>query len=298
MSDQSTGGGSASSLMANAMDAASGAYEDARGRAVDAASRTASAAKAEALSRAEGAKDGLADQGERLAQSLRSAVDGGDDSIQAKLMAAAADSVQDLVGSLRGKSLDQLVADAGSFARRNPGAFVAAAALAGFAAARFARASAPAAEAYGDIEGTGMGSSYASPRQTGSGYAGSGYAGSGMSGSDVTGLGMTGAGLAATSATGSDYAGGVAGSDYAGGASSYAGTSTGSSEGLGYGVGDVQGGLGTSGLTTSDLTTDDGFASDMASDLPADDYADPDVEPALDADRDGLTSTTPEGQRS
>jgi hypothetical protein len=197
MSDQSTGGGSASSLMASAAEAASGAFEDVRVRAADAASRTASAAKSEALSRAEGAKEGLVDQGERFAQSLRSAVDGGDDSIQAKVMAAAADSVQDLVGSLRGKSLEQLLADAGGFARRNPGAFVAAAALAGFAVARFARAAAPMSQTFADIEGTGTGSAYGSPRPTGTGYAGADFTGSG--GGVAYGSGRMGSGVSTSS---------------------------------------------------------------------------------------------------
>lgn len=195
MSDQTTGGTTASTLLDSAKGAATEALGEARARAGDVASRTAQAAKAEALDRAEGAKDGLADQGERLAASLRSAVDGGDDSIQAKLMAAAADSVTDLSNTLRGKSFDQLLSDAGDFARRNPGAFVAAAALAGFAVARFARASAPAATAYADIEGTGTGTAYGSPRQMGSGYAGTtSYGPSGGSSTSGYGAGrVTGA---------------------------------------------------------------------------------------------------------
>ena len=174
MSDQTSGGSTASSLLASATTAASDALGEARDRAADVASRTAKAARHEAMDRAEGAKDGLADQGERFAQTLRSALDQGDDSIQSKLMAAAADSVTDLSNTLRGKSFEQLMADAGEFAKRSPGAFVAAAALAGFAVARFARASAPAASAFGDIEGSGAGSAYGSPRQMGSGYASGG----------------------------------------------------------------------------------------------------------------------------
>lgn len=172
MSDQTTSGTTASSLLASATNAAGDALGEARDRAAGVASRTAKAAKAEAMDRAEDAKDGLADQGERLARTLRGALDQGDDSIQSKLMAAAADSVTDLSNTLRGKSFEQLVANAGEFARRSPGAFVAAAALAGFAVARFARASSPAASLYGGIEGAGAGSAYGSPRQMGSGYAG------------------------------------------------------------------------------------------------------------------------------
>ena len=129
-------------------------YQDVKGRAVDAASRTASAARAEALDRAETAKDTIADEGRRLADSLRA--QGGDDSIQAKVLNVVADSVSDLSDSLRGRSFADLLSEAQSFARRNPGAFVAAAALAGFALARFARASAP-------QESEDLGGAYGSP---------------------------------------------------------------------------------------------------------------------------------------
>ena len=209
MSDQSSGSNDAASLLSSAREAASGAIEEARARAADVAPRLASAAKAEAKSRAESAKEGLVDQGERLAQSLRGALEGGDGSIQAKLMAAAADSVEDLAGSLRGRSLDQLLGDAGAFARRNPGAFVAAAALAGFAVARFARASAP-SSLYGDNEGAATGSSYSSPRQTGQGYAGRG--------SDLGGR-PGGQGYQAGGYAGSSYESGAASGGFASGQS-------------------------------------------------------------------------------
>lgn len=140
-------------------------YQDVKTRAVDAASQAASAAKAEALGRAETAKDTIADEGRRLADSLRSASQGGDDSVQAKVLNVVADSVADLSESLRGRSFEELLSQAQGFARRNPGAFVAAAALAGFALARFARASAPqadVADGYGTdgygMSGQGMGS--------------------------------------------------------------------------------------------------------------------------------------------
>ena len=138
------------------------ALDDAKSRAYDAAAKTASAAKSEAYTRAEDAKDGLASQADRLASSLRSALDSGDDSIQAKVMATVADSVSDLSSSLRGKGLNELLDDAERFARRNPGAFVAAAALAGFAVARFARASssgrlaATPSDSYGAVGQQGM----------------------------------------------------------------------------------------------------------------------------------------------
>jgi hypothetical protein len=169
----------AAAVAGTVKDSGRDAFAAVRSHAGEAASRTAEAARAEAMSRAESAKDTLASEGERLAQSLRSAVDGGDTSIQARVMGQVADSVEDLVGTIRDKSFGELLSDVDGFARRNPGAFVAAAALAGFAVARFARASTPTSslQAYADIEREG-GAQYGSPRPTGTGYAGgSDYAG-------------------------------------------------------------------------------------------------------------------------
>lgn len=224
MSDQSTGGTTASSLMSEARDAASGAFEEARSRASDVASRTVTAARAEAMSRAEGAKEGLAEQGVRLADQLRQAASGDDASIQARVMGAAADSIEDFASSLRGRSLDELVSEATGFARRNPGAFVVAAALAGFAVARFARASAPHSQSYAGIEGDGAGASYGSPRHTGTGYAGAA-----SSRRDQAGYGQAG--------YGSD---------------SFGSGGFGSTASGGFGAGRPQGVVSTSGLSTHD----------------------------------------------
>lgn len=163
------------------------ALADVRSRAAGAASRTAEAARAEAMTRGESAKATLADEGNRLANTLRQAVEGGDDSIQARVLGAVADSVDDLTETLRNRDVQSLLSDAQAFARRNPGAFVAAAALAGFALARFARSSAPRPSydpslpavsqgyatmppAQGSAQGAG---GYGSPRPMGTGYAAS-----------------------------------------------------------------------------------------------------------------------------
>lgn len=168
----STGRGAAAAAVDRLAQTGRETYRDVKGRAVDAASRTASAAKAEAMDRAETAKDTIADEGRRLADSLRSASQGGDDSVQAKVLNVVADSVSDLSESLRGRSFEELMTQAQGFARRNPGAFVAAAALAGFAIARFARASTPEPDA--PAEGFGAVS-----------YGSAGYAG-GVSTSSLT----------------------------------------------------------------------------------------------------------------
>jgi ElaB/YqjD/DUF883 family membrane-anchored ribosome-binding protein len=185
-------------------------YQQVKSKAYDAMSRTTEAAKTQAMDQAETAKDALADTGERLAQSLRSALDGGDDSVQARLMGAAADTVSDLANSLRGRSFNQLLSDAESFARRNPGAFVAAAALAGFALARFARASASSSshdsqyggQSYGAAGGTtygsggmgdsSMGAGSGSGMGSGGGYAGAGAFGAGTGAGYGAGRGMGG----------------------------------------------------------------------------------------------------------
>jgi hypothetical protein len=213
-------------------------YQDVKTRAVDAASQAASAAKAEALGRAETAKDTIADEGRRLADSLRSASQGGDDSVQAKVLNVVADSVADLSESLRGRSFEELLSQAQGFARRNPGAFVAAAALAGFALARFARASAPQADV-----------------ADGYGTDGYGMSGQGMGSTDMGGS----TGMSSTGTGGSTGMGGSPGGS-AGGFGEDAGRSYGAA------------GVSTSSLTTHDagFGLDDDLGSDTAGDLRGD----------------------------
>jgi hypothetical protein len=234
MSDATSQGTSTSGGLA---ETGRGAYEQAKSKAMDAMSRTTEAAKAQAMDQAETAKDALASSAERLAQSLRGATDGGDDSVQARLMAAAADTITDMSNSLRGRSFNQILSDADAFARRNPGAFVAAAALAGFALARFARASASSGQ--------------------GSGYGGSSYGSPGMGGSAMGGASGSGMG------SGGGYAGSASfgvGTGAAYGAGHHVSTSGMSThdddmyepgsmadDGLGGGT---MGGTGTSGSTT------------------------------------------------
>jgi hypothetical protein len=170
MSDATRQGSSTTSGLS---EAGRETYQQVKSKAMDAVSRTTEAAKSQAMGQAETAKDALADTGERLAESLRGALDGGDESVQARLMAAAADTVSQMSHSLRGRSFNQLLSDAEAFARRNPGAFVAAAALAGFALARFARASAPSQQG-GEYGGQSYGAMGGSSMGTGAGM-GAGY---------------------------------------------------------------------------------------------------------------------------
>ena len=129
MSDATSQGSSMTSGLA---EAGRGALEQATSAARDAMPRITEAARTQATAQAETAKDALADTGERLAQSLRGALDGGDESVQARLLAAAADAVTDLSNQLRARDFNQHLNDPGRCARRNPGAFEAAAARGGF----------------------------------------------------------------------------------------------------------------------------------------------------------------------
>lgn len=251
---QSTASSMTDTLKESGMHALAGV----RDRASDAAARATEAARTEAMGRAETAKSSLAQEGERLAQTLRRAVDSGDDSPQARVLSVVADSVDDLTASLRNRSLNDLLSDAETFARRNPGLFVAVAALAGFAVARFARASTPApvynpgqpavSQGYATMPPPSDVTSYGS---TGSGYGSSGssvgsgqgpsYGSSAMAGSTVSTHGMTTGG----GSMGADD--GLGGDDLMGG-SGVGGLGTG-------GVGSGSAGLGT--LTDDDLADED-----------------------------------------
>lgn len=141
--DDMTAGGSAAGSSSLA-ETGRETYEEVKTKASHMAARTLEAARDEALSRSEAAKDSLAEVATRLADALRGAAEESPHAgVQARLMTAAADAIEDLSESVRGRPLGELLGEADAFARRNPGAFVAAAALAGFAIARFARASAP-----------------------------------------------------------------------------------------------------------------------------------------------------------
>ena len=72
----------------------------------------------------------------------RAARDGnGADSPVARIAESAADNLQRFSDSLRDRDLDGLLRDAESFARRQPAVFIGAAALVGFLAVRFLKAS-------------------------------------------------------------------------------------------------------------------------------------------------------------
>lgn len=93
------------------------------------------------------AKDTTASELSRTARALhRAAGDLGTDGsgrshVPQSLLNEAANGLDELARSLQGKSVGEMVGDLSAFGRRNPVAFMGAAALAGFALGRFARAS-------------------------------------------------------------------------------------------------------------------------------------------------------------
>lgn len=130
-------------------------------------------AKAAVEERSERAKDSAADEIDKTAHGLEAAADELEGSpVQQDLLREAADGLKQLSQAMHGKSLGTMVSDVSEFGRRNPLAFIGGAALAGFAMARFARASAPTSSGadrgvYGGNRGPGpRGSAYG---DTGSG---------------------------------------------------------------------------------------------------------------------------------
>ena len=88
------------------------------------------------------AKDVAADEVQGVASALRTAANElREGSPQAKTFSQIAETLADAADSLRGKDLGQMMNAANAFARRNPLIFLGSAALVGFAATRFAKAS-------------------------------------------------------------------------------------------------------------------------------------------------------------
>ncbi|MES2913535.1 MAG: hypothetical protein V4753_00335 [Pseudomonadota bacterium] len=101
---------------------------------------TLQAVREAAGERTEAARDTLVDAGERLAAKLETeaqSVQG----VSSRLLTGLAGGVTTVTDGLRGRTLGDLLAEAQGYARRNPGTFAVGAAVAGFALARFLRAS-------------------------------------------------------------------------------------------------------------------------------------------------------------
>jgi hypothetical protein len=96
--------------------------------------RTLEQRKQSAADRVDGIAQALERTGAQFTQN--------DEPTLAELVTRLSGTVGNLATRLREGSVDDLVGDARAFARRNPGVFIAAGLLAGFAVARFVKASA------------------------------------------------------------------------------------------------------------------------------------------------------------
>jgi len=117
--------------------------EDLGNSARETAQDAASAVREEATRRADSAKSGVADEVSDIASALRKAAnDMRDGSPQERTFGQIAGGLADVSDSIRGKDLGEMANELSSFAKRNPMLFIGGIALAGFAATRFATASA------------------------------------------------------------------------------------------------------------------------------------------------------------
>ena len=90
--------------------------------------------------KADAATGAIADEGHRFAQTLRTAASERAETVQGRVLGVVAGGVESVSDTIRDRSFGDIVADVQGYARRNPGAFVAGAAVLGFALARFMRA--------------------------------------------------------------------------------------------------------------------------------------------------------------
>ncbi|MGJ8545961.1 MAG: hypothetical protein ACSHWZ_11005 [Sulfitobacter sp.] len=129
---------SGQNIKEKAQAAASSASEEVKARAHDVADTAAK----EAANYADQAKGAAAHEVKDVASALRSAAqDMRSGSPQERTFSQIADSLADASDAVRDKDLGEMVGAVSDFARRNPLAFLGGAALIGFAATRFAKAS-------------------------------------------------------------------------------------------------------------------------------------------------------------
>ena len=127
------------SRMASVMDKA----QDAKEAIVAGAGSTMAAVRDVAVEKADAARESLSDVGDRLAATLQRSADGEDgNALKTRVLSSVAQGLTQASDVLRQRSVVDLADDVKTLARRHPGAFMAAAAVIGFAAARFVRSSA------------------------------------------------------------------------------------------------------------------------------------------------------------
>ncbi|MBL8561733.1 MAG: hypothetical protein JNN06_05580 [Gemmobacter sp.] len=117
--------------------------QDSKDAILAGASSTLSAVRDVAVEKADSARESLSDVGDRLAATLnRASAEGQDDALKSRVLGSVAQGLSSASDALRQRSVADLTSDVKVLAKRHPGAFMAAAAVAGFALARFVRASA------------------------------------------------------------------------------------------------------------------------------------------------------------
>ena len=123
-----------------------------------------------AQSQADRAKGAAASEMSSIADSLRKAAqDMREGSPQERTLGQIAETLADASEAIRDRDMSEIAGDVSAFARRNPMAFLGGAALAGFAATRFAKASASTPRASGYNDG-GEVSDYGTHRSGRTGY--------------------------------------------------------------------------------------------------------------------------------
>jgi gas vesicle protein len=116
---------------------------DAKDALVSGAGNTIATVRDAAIETADHARETLSDVGDRIAATLERASESDDsDALKSRLFHSLADGLNRASTTLRQRSVADLTDDVNALARRHPGVFMAAAAVAGFAAARFLRSSA------------------------------------------------------------------------------------------------------------------------------------------------------------
>ena len=130
------------SRMSGAIRKASDTAQDAKDAIVAGAGSALGAVRDVAVEKADAARETLSDAGERLTATLNSAsADSDADAVESRMLSSVAQGLTTASDALRQRSVTDLASDVKSLARRHPGAFMVAAAVAGFAAARFLRSS-------------------------------------------------------------------------------------------------------------------------------------------------------------
>ena len=129
--------------VASAADATKNAAKNMAAQVTSRASEAVASVRDAAAEQIDNARGALGDSGDRLAETLRRAAEEPEEgSMQARVLSAVAGGVSSVADTLHNRSVSEIAADVRELARRNPAAFAAGAAVAGFVLARFLRASA------------------------------------------------------------------------------------------------------------------------------------------------------------